>query len=103
MAALPTLFADGVVDVHIANGVARITLATMTGQPPQQGEAPRANPSGILVVPVTQLPILGRVFAEVTRQLEQRAKEAAQQPAQAGGGTNQGHADQPGGAFRFNG
>lgn len=101
MTSLPTLFADGVVDVHIANGVARITLATMTGQAPQTGEAPRANPSGVLVVPVSQLPILGRVFTEVTRQLEQRAKEAAQQqkPADVAPGAT----DQAGGAFRFNG
>lgn|GEM_PF-1906373 len=102
MTALPTLFADGVVDVHIANGVARITLGTMTGQAPQGGEAPRANASGVLVVPVTQLPVLARVFSEVTRQLEQRAREAAQQKA-AEPAQTQGAADQVGGAFRFNG
>jgi hypothetical protein len=98
------LFADGVIDVHIANGVARITLGTATGQ-----QDAKPVPSGMLVVPVMQLPVLARVITEVTRQVEQRAKEAmAQAQAKAGGaaasdGGAAAGSDQVAGAFRFNG
>lgn len=94
-----TLFADGVIDVHVANGVARITLGAATAQQEQKPAA-----SGVLIVPVVQLPVLARVFAEVTRQIEQRAKEAmAQAQAKAQGGTDAATPDGVGGAFRFNG
>ena len=99
------LFADGVIDVHIANGVARITLGTSTGQ-----QDAKPVPSGMLVVPVMQLPVLARVMTEVTRQIEQRAKEAmAQAQAKAGAGAGAADSaaapatDQVAGAFRFNG
>lgn len=92
-----TLFADGVIDVHVANGVARITLGASTGQQEQ-----RPVPSGVLIVPVVQLPVLARVFGEVTRQIEQRAKEAMAQ-AKAQAGDEAPAADDAGGAFRFNG
>lgn len=92
-----TLFADGVIDVHVANGVARITLGASTGQQEQ-----RPVPSGLLIVPVVQLPVLARVFGEVTRQIEQRAKEAMAQ-AKAQAGDEAPAADDAGGAFRFNG
>lgn len=103
MAGNGILFADGVIDVHIANGVARITLGTSTGQ-----QDAKPVPSGMLVVPVMQLPVLARVMTEVTRQVEQRAKEAmAQAQAKAGGAAADGTApagtDQVAGAFRFNG
>lgn len=92
-----TLFADGVIDVHVANGVARITLGASTGQQEQ-----RPVPSGVLIVPVVQLPVLARVFGEVTRQIEQRAKEAMAQ-AKVQAGDEAPAADDAGGAFRFNG
>jgi ABC-type Fe3+ transport system permease subunit len=92
-----TLFADGVIDVHVANGVARITLGASTGQQEQ-----KPMPSGVLIVPVVQLPVLARVFGEVTRQIEQRAKEAMAQ-AKAQVGDEAPAADDAGGAFRFNG
>lgn len=92
-----TLFADGVIDVHVANGVARITLGASTGQQEQ-----RPVPSGVLIVPVVQLPVFARVFGEVTRQIEQRAKEAVAQ-AKAQAGDEAPVADDAGGAFRFNG
>lgn len=92
-----TLFADGVIDVHVANGVARITLGASTGQQEQ-----RPVPSGVLIVPVVQLPVFARVFGEVTRQIEQRAKEAVAQ-AKAQAGDEAPAADDAGGAFRFNG
>ena len=104
MTGIPTLFGDGVIDVHVANGVARITLGTVTGQP----EA-KPVPSGLLVVPVMQLPVLARVLGEVTRQVEQRAKEAMakaqgqRSDGQSGGGEAPAAADQVAGAFRFNG
>jgi hypothetical protein len=98
------LFADGIIDVHIANGVARITLGASNGQQDQ-----RPAPSGVLVVPVVQLPVFARVFGEVTRQVETRAKEAMAQ-AKAQAQAQQPAADDaapaeapPAGAFRFNG
>lgn len=106
MAAIPTVFGDGIVDVHVANGVARITLGAVVGQPNQGPDAkPQTQPSGMLVVPVMQLPTLARVLAEVTRQVEQRAKEAMAQakpaaPAEPAPATA---TDQVAGAFRFNG
>jgi ABC-type phosphate transport system permease subunit len=101
-----TIFADGIIDVHIANGVARVTLGASTGQQEQ-----RPAPSGMLIVPVMQLPVLARVFSEVTRQVEQRAKEAlaqAQAMAQGGPAPEANGAAPPAeapvtGAFRFNG
>lgn len=98
MTGTPTLFADGIIDVHVASGVARITLGAASGQ-----KDAKPVPSGMLVVPVMQLPGIARVLAEVTRQLEQRAKEAV---TQAQGGQNAAaptEADQVTGAFRFNG
>jgi hypothetical protein len=97
MTGTPTIFGDGVIDVHVANGVARITLGAVTGQ-----KDAKPAPSGTLVVPVLQLPNLARVLAEVTRQIEQRAREAMQQaPGQAAPAPADG--DQVMGAFRFNG
>jgi hypothetical protein len=105
MSAIPTLFGDGILDVHVANGVARITLGTVAGQPGQGADAkPQTHPSGLLVVPVMQLPVLARVLSEVTRQVEQRAKEAISQPRPAAPAEAPAAApDQVTGAFRFNG
>jgi len=95
-----TLFADGVIDIHVANGVARITLGASTGQQEQ-----KPVPSGVLIVPVVQLPIFARVFGEVTRQIEQRTKDAmAQSQAKSEAGAEATPAaDGSAGAFRFNG
>lgn len=95
-----SLFADGVIDVHVANGVARITLGASTGQQEQ-----KATPCGTLIIPVMQLPVFARVLSEVTRQVEARAKDAiaqAQAKSQADGAAPAGDAA-TGGAFRFNG
>jgi hypothetical protein len=96
----PTLFADGVLDVHVAHGVARITLGAAAAQ-----QDAKPVPTGTLVVPVMQLPALVRVLGEVTRQVEQRAKEAiAQAQAKAApAAAAPAEADQVAGAFRFNG
>ena len=94
----PTIFADGVIDVHIANGIARITLGAVTGQ---QDQRPAA--SGTLILPVVQLPVLTvGVQGEVTRQVEERAKEARAK-AQAGTAAPDSEAAPAPGAFRFNG
>lgn len=98
MTALPMIFGDGVMDVHVANGVARITLGAAAAQP--QGEA-KAMPSGTLIVPVLQLPALARVMVEITRQIEQRAKASAGQAQDAAPEAAQ--SDAVSGAFRFNG
>jgi ABC-type phosphate transport system permease subunit len=101
MSGTTTLFGDGILDVHIANGVARITLGAATGQ-----KDAKPLPSGMLVVPVMQLPVFARVLAEVAKQVEQRAKEAiAQAQAKAGAAAAEAPAesDQVTGAFRFNG
>jgi len=106
MAAIPTLFGDGVLDVHVANGVARITIGTVTGQTGQGADAkPQTNPSGLLIIPVVQLQTLARVLTEVTRQVEQRAKDAMAQarPAAASEPAAGAAPDQVAGAFRFNG
>jgi hypothetical protein len=94
------IFGDGVLDVHIANGVARLTFGAATAQKDAKPE-----PSGTLVVPVMQLPALARVLVEVTKQVEQRAKEAmAQAQAKAANAEAPAEAtDQVTGAFRFNG
>jgi ABC-type phosphate transport system permease subunit len=106
MAGIPTVFGDGILDVHVANGVARITLGAVVGQQNQGAEAkPQTQPSAMLVVPVMQLPVLARVLAEVTKQVEQRAKEAMAQarPAAPAEPAPAAATDQVAGAFRFNG
>lgn len=95
----PTIFGDGVIDVHVANGVARITLGAVTG-----GKDAKPAPSGTLVMPVLQLPNLAKVLTEVTRQIEQRGREAVAQQKPAGeAAPQQASGDQVVGAFRFNG
>lgn len=101
MTGLPTVFGDGIIDVHVANGVARITLGATTGQ-----QDAKPTPSALLVVPVLQLPTLARVLAEVTKQIEAKAKVAmaqAQANAAAATAAAPGGTDQVAGAFRFNG
>lgn len=103
MTALPTVFGDGVIDVHVASGVARITLGAQTGASAAGGQEAKPVPSALVVVPVLQLPNLARVLVEVTKQIEARAKEAMasqQKPAEAPASSS---SDQVAGAFRFNG
>jgi hypothetical protein len=103
MSGIPTIFGDGVIDVHVANGVARITLGAATGQ--KDG---KPVPSGLLIMPVLQMPALARVLAEVTKQIETKAKEAMAQaqvaaPAAAAPAAKPVEGDHVAGAFRFNG
>jgi hypothetical protein len=73
----PLLFADGIVEVQVANGVARFALV----QAPAQKDG-KPEPSGQLVVPLSQVPLFARVFVDLVRQVEARAK-AAQPAAEA--------------------
>lgn len=101
MSGTPTIFGDGVIDVHVANGVARITFGAVTGK----SEA-KPEPSGMVVIPVLQLPALAKVMVEVTKQVEAKAREAmAQQQQKAAGpaAAPTANGDQVVGAFRFNG
>jgi hypothetical protein len=99
MTGTPTIFGDGVIDVHVANGVARITVGAVTGQ-----KDAKPAPSGTLVVPVMTLSNMAKVLTEVTRQIEQRAREAiAQQQQPRDAAPAQAEGDQVMGAFRFNG
>ncbi|MBU8537950.1 hypothetical protein [Falsiroseomonas tokyonensis] len=106
MTAIPTVFGDGIIDVHVASGVVRITLGMQTAASASVKEG-KPEASAMLVVPVLQLPNLARVLAEVTRQIEAKAKENL--ASQAGAQANQGQPaqaepqDQVAGAFRFNG
>jgi len=111
MTAIPTVFGDGIIDVHVASGVARITLGVQTSASAAIKDG-KPEPSAMVVVPVLQLPNLARVLADVTRQIEARAKEVAagQDATQSNQGqasqnqSNQGQPqDQVAGAFRFNG
>jgi hypothetical protein len=87
------IFADGVVEAQVAHGVARITLA-MTGS---DG---KAQPCGMLCVPVTQLPGLVNGMGNLLKQIEERVRaQVAQQQAPAAAP----EAPAPSGAFRFDG
>lgn len=72
MADLPTLFADGVVEATVRHGVARLKLAV------QDGNGTPA-PTGLLVVPLAQLPAVAGALARLLREVEAKAREA--QPA----------------------
>lgn len=73
------IFADGMSDIAVANGVARITLA-------QTGSEGKATPVGQLCVPVTQLPAIANGLIQMLRQLEAKAKEQkAAEPVTAEG------------------
>ncbi len=100
MAHLPTVFCDGIIDVHVASGVARITLGAQTASS-AGAKDPKPEASALLVVPVVQLPNLARVLGEVTKQIEAKAREAAGQAKAAQAQPEQ--TDQVAGAFRFNG
>ncbi len=109
MTAIPTVFGDGIIDVHVASGVARITLGMQTSASAAIKDG-KPEPSALVVLPVMQLPNLARVLVDVTRQIEAKAKEAA--ALQAASQSSQGQAaapdqgqapDQVAGAFRFNG
>jgi len=72
-ASLPSLFADGIVEAHVTHGVARITLG-------QAGGDGTALPSGVLLVPLVQLPVVTKGLLALLQQIEAKMKQA-QPPA----------------------
>lgn len=72
------LFADGVRDAHVANGVVRLTLAMLGGDG-------KAVTSGVVVLPLTQLPAFANAVVGLTRQVEAKVREAQQQQQQQQG------------------
>jgi hypothetical protein len=77
------LFADGIRDAHVANGVVRLTLAMLGGD-----GKPAA--SGVVILPLTQLPAFASTILRLAQQVEARLREAQQaqqqQPGAAGDG-----------------
>lgn len=73
---LPTVFCDGVLEAHVRQGVARVTLG-------QTGPDGRPMPSTLLVLPLAQLPGFVGGMARLMQEIEARAK---QQAATASGG-----------------
>lgn len=70
----PVQFADGVLDASVHYGVARITLARM-------GEDGKPHASGVLMVPLVQLPTLTNSLLALVRQIDAKIKEGQPQPA----------------------
>lgn len=76
----PVVFADGIKDAHVANGVVRLTLAMLGGD-----GKPAA--SGVIVLPLTQLAGFANGIVALTRQVEAKVREAqASQKADAAQG-----------------
>jgi hypothetical protein len=93
MAELPTLFADGVLEASIRHGVARLKLAV------QDGDG-KPSPSGLLVIPLAQLPGVAGTITRLLREVEAKAREAQAAAPAAGGEATP---DEPPAAFRFQG
>jgi hypothetical protein len=91
MADLPTLFADGVVEASVRHGVARLKLAVQDGK-----GTPEAT--GLLVVPLTQLPAIAGALTRLLREVEAKAREG--QPATPAAAAPE---PEPAAAFRFQG
>ncbi|MFC7736008.1 hypothetical protein ACFQX4_09105 [Roseomonas sp. GCM10028921] len=69
MADLPTLFADGILEGTVRHGVARLKLAV------QDGNGSPAT-TGLLVVPLAQLPAFAGSITRLLREVEAKAREA---------------------------
>ncbi len=65
-------FADGVLDASVHYGVARITLARM-------GDDGKPQASGVLMVPLVQLPSLTNSLLALVKQIDQRIKDGQAQ------------------------
>ncbi|MCS6931944.1 MAG: hypothetical protein NZM27_07030 [Acetobacteraceae bacterium] len=68
------LFADGMREAHVANGVVRLALAMLGGDG-------KPAPAGVVMVPLTQLPAFANAIIALTRQVEAKLREAQQQQA----------------------
>lgn len=84
------IFADGLMDAAVTNGVVRMTLA-------QQASDGKPLPAGQLLMPLGQLPHFANALVTLLKQIEQRVKEQQPQGAPP--------AEEPAaavpGAFRF--
>ncbi|MFT8242477.1 hypothetical protein [Roseomonas sp. BN140053] len=97
MTTLTTLFADGVLDAQIRNGVARVTLGQLDGEG-------RGVPTGQLVLPLGQLPSTINSLVRLWQEFENRSRQAAAAAAQPGAPAPAAAPEPPppaGGAFRF--
>lgn len=72
----PVQFADGVLDASVHYGVARITLARI-------GDDGKPQPSGLLMVPLVQLPALTNSLLALVKQIDARIKEGQPQTSAA--------------------
>lgn len=76
----PSQFTDGILDASVNFGVARITLA-------QLGPDGKPVPSGLLFIPVVQLPAFANGLLTLVKQIDSKMKEtqvqqnAAAEPA----------------------
>lgn len=76
MPEIPTLFADGVLEATVRHGVARLTLAVQDGNG-------KPSATGLLVVPLAQLPAMAGSISRLMREVEAKARDvqaAAQAP-----------------------
>lgn len=69
----PTIFTDGLLDASVQHGVVRLTLGRL-------GPDSKPIPSGLMVVPLTQLAGLTQGLAKLMQQIETKMKEAAPPP-----------------------
>lgn len=65
------IFADGVLEANVMNGVVRITLGQANGEG-------KAVACGQVLVPLMQLPAVTNGLINLTRQIEAKMKEAAE-------------------------
>ncbi|MCS6891359.1 MAG: hypothetical protein RMK64_07595 [Rhodovarius sp.] len=72
----PLIFADGIQDASVHHAVARITFGRLAGDG-------KAEPAGLLVVPLVQLPGIANAMVALVRQIEQKLKDAQAQQAAA--------------------
>lgn len=91
MSDIPTLFADGVLEATVRHGVARLTLAVQDGN-----GKPAAT--GLLVVPLAQLPAMAGSISRLMREVEAKARDV-----QAAAQASEPAAPEAPAAFRFGG
>ncbi|MFH5926244.1 hypothetical protein [Roseomonas xinghualingensis] len=97
MAELPTLFADGVLEASIRHGVARLKLAV-------QDTDGKPAPSGLLVIPLAQLPGVAGTLTRLLREVEAKTREAQTAgPAAEPAGKPAPGPEEPPVTFRFQG
>lgn len=80
-AGLPTVFCDGVLEAHVRQGVARVTLG-------QTGADGKPVASALLVMSLAQLPGFVGGLARLMQEIEARAKQQAAAAASGAAGAN---------------